>query len=118
MSSFTPSLRIKKLDLLFNEFQRIECPLDVRFDRGNNFVPVYEIMGLNLIQHLRRLQLVLCLQGWAFSAPTELVPFGEVGQFLSRGHSQNDDREYLAFNSVLESTAPVKPSHLFFVLQS
>lgn len=71
-------------------------------------------MELYLIQYLGLLQLVPCLQGWAFSATTGLVPFGEVGRFLSPRHSQDEDH---AFDSVMESTVKVKTSHLCFVLE-
>lgn len=71
-------------------------------------------MELDLIQYLGPLQLVPCLQGWAFSATTGLVPFGEVGRFLSPLHSQDEDH---AFDSVMESTVKVKTSHLCFVLE-
>lgn len=99
------SVRIKKLNFLLDKFQRIERPLAVRFDRGISFIPFKGIMGFDLI--LGRLQLMPCLQGCAFSAPKWFVSFGEMGQFLSPGYSQDEDHEYLAFNCLLEHTAAV-----------
>lgn len=59
-----------------------------------------------------------CLKGWAFSAPTGLVPFGEVTRFQLPGPSQDENREGLVFDSVFASTAEVKTSHLCFGLES
>ena len=110
------SVHIEDLDSLLDEFQRFKCPLAGRFDRGTSFIPIHGIIGLDFIQHLGILQLVPCLSGQAFSTLTGLVPFGEVKEFLCLGHSLDKNPECLAFNSVLESTAEVNPSHLCFVL--
>lgn len=50
------SVHIKALDSLLLEFQHIKCPFAGRFDRGTNFIPINEIIGLYLIQHLGPLQ--------------------------------------------------------------
>lgn len=105
------SVDIDELDSLFDEF-----PLAGRFDRDTNFIPI--IIGLDLIQYLGPLQLVPLLHGLAFSVPTRLDPFGEVNKLHSPGPCQDENRECLAFDSVLTSTAEVKTSHLFFVLES
>ena len=112
------SVCIEDLDSLLDEFQHLKCSLAGRFDRGTSFIPVHGIIGLDFIQHLGTLQLVLCLSGQAFSTPTGLVPFGEVKHFLCLEYFLDKNPECLAFNSVLESTAEVNPSHLCFVLES
>lgn len=53
-----------------------------------------------------------------FLPPLELVPLGEATRFHSPGHTQDENRECLAFYSMLASTAEVKTSHLCFVLES
>lgn len=53
-----------------------------------------------------------------FSARVSIFGFNKACQFLSPGYSQNENHEYLAFDYMMESTAPIKLSHLCFVLES
>lgn len=99
------------------ELGRFGCSLAGRFNYGSALVQMKGIIGLDLIRHLGPLQLVHCLQGFAFSIPAGLIGFGEVDSFFSSDQSPVHEAASFLFDSVMEFTLLVDSSCLCFVLE-
>lgn len=76
------SVYLTNINLLLDSFKEASSSFVWRFHSDSDLMSFNEIIGLDFIRHFDSLQLVPCLQGWAFSMPDGLVPFGEVDSFF------------------------------------
>ena len=75
-------MKVKNLDLAINNFKDLGYKLSANFKSGSDRVPIHALVGTDVLQFIRDLSVVKCMYGSAFRLGSELVPFGNVNQFL------------------------------------
>ena len=79
---FQVEMKVKNLDLAVNNFKNLGYKLSAEFMSGSDQVPVHALVGTDVLQFIRDLSVVKCMNGSAFRLGSGIVPFGNINHFL------------------------------------
>ena len=114
---FDISYKYKHLSSVLNNFKKLNFKLAAEF-KGNNEIKIQGLIGVDLIQFIKDMYVVKCMNGIAWKFPQGMAPVGNVQHFLYRNQLTpvEDIKEILNYKTTVKQHSECKVKHVNFVM--
>ena len=79
---FDINLNVINFEAAHNNFKSNKFKLAANFEENSNSIHLQGLIGCDILQFVRELKVVECMNGPAYQLASGLVPFGNIDQFL------------------------------------
>ena len=114
---FDISFNVKGLQHAISNLKEKGCELAADYSNDSDKVSVYGLLGVDLIQFLKPMQMISCMNGTAWQLSNGIIPFGHIQHFLhpSQFATINCTNKVDNFNTIV-SKHKCKSTHVNFVM--
>ena len=114
-ASFNVELKVRGIKESINNIQNHNYKLASNYDE-----PILGLIGADLIQFIKELKIVQCMQGSAFSVSTGIMPFGDTTHFLYPGQVpletlNTNSRTEVNFKTLINELPSLSEESIFFL---
>ena len=114
---FRIDVEVNCLDKVISNFKDLNYNLAADFKNCKTNVPVHGLVGLDIIQFIKEMRVVSCMNGSAFQIATGIIPFGNCNHFLypEQARQLSKIKATNNFNTIV-SKVKCPSTHVNFVL--
>ena len=116
---FDLKFHVSDFATVISNVEKLGFKLAADFDRESNLIEVNGLIGVDLIQYMKPMEVIDCMYGSAWRIPQGVIPFGNAQNFLYRSQitpSEGFQESVNHYNTVISQFSSVPITHVNFVL--